>query len=208
MTNFCKEHKDLQRFPDRWTGDRCFGIIHDTYTNWRRNYKRKVFDPFRRSSTVYFEIDSKPVKSTVAQISFFWFLVVSGVSKVLMERANDISEHQASLGSEKEQATAAPATTAAPHSVAQRRRAQAADVIQIRTQRGRRMGCGLLKHPQQPTQMPGTNNSKGFRLPPAGEKSRANRSPILSIIPGENHGSKTRSVQVVDAFKNGLISRR
>lgn len=94
MTNFCKEHKDLQRFPDRWTGDRCFGIIHDTYTNWRRNYKRKVFDPFRRSSTVYFEIDSKPVKSTVAQISFFWFLVVSGVSKVLMERANDISEHQ------------------------------------------------------------------------------------------------------------------
>ena len=94
MTNYCKEHQDLQLFPKRWPGDENYGIIHDVYTNWRRNYKRKVFDPFRRSSTVYFEIDSKTIKSTVAQISFFWFLVVSGVAKTLVDRAHDVSEHQ------------------------------------------------------------------------------------------------------------------
>ena len=69
--------------------------VQETYLHWRRNFKRIIFDPFRRTEPVYFTSRcGQLVHTSVAQISFFWFLVLCGLDSVLLQEIDRITSHQ------------------------------------------------------------------------------------------------------------------
>lgn len=69
--------------------------VHQTYLAWRRNYKRKLFDPFCRTAKVYFlNKMGHVVCTTAAQINFFYFLVIDNIDGFLIKNLQEIKQHQ------------------------------------------------------------------------------------------------------------------
>jgi len=99
VTNYAKTHEVRYRLtrngnPAITDNNDISGLpvdVYNIYVQWRRNYKRNLFDPFRRANMIYFvlyvpsdkkssgETDIKNKKpqvftTTVAQLNFFVFL--------------------------------------------------------------------------------------------------------------------------------------
>lgn len=103
VTNYCKNIKNPIKMPERWPKDVRIANIHEVYLNWRRNYKRAVFDPFRRAPPVYFEREGVRVHTTAAQLNFFYFLETTGLFDYLVEHVGAIGKHHNTAMSRKKQ---------------------------------------------------------------------------------------------------------
>ena len=103
VTNYCKNVKDPVQMPERWRNDVRIANIHEVYLNWRRNYKRAVFDPFRRAPPVYFERDGVRVHTTAAQLNFFYFLETTGLFDYLVNHVAAIGKHHHAAMARKKQ---------------------------------------------------------------------------------------------------------
>lgn len=69
--------------------------VYETYLSWRRNYKRNMFDQYKREAEILF-LDPKtkrPVSTTPAQINFFWFLVSEHLLNFLYQNKEAIKNH-------------------------------------------------------------------------------------------------------------------
>ena len=77
--------------------------VYETYLRWRRNYKRKLFDQYRREAEIFFvdPVGGKPVPTTPAQINFFWFLVSEQLLAFLLENSENIKEHSKEIRKQK-----------------------------------------------------------------------------------------------------------
>ena len=97
VTNYCKTTTDFQKLPPRWTGDTHLTRMHDIYLEWRRNFKRIVFDPFCRTGGIIFENIGdgiNDVPTTVAQLNFFFFFVETGLQDYMKQNLDKIAQHQ------------------------------------------------------------------------------------------------------------------
>ena len=69
--------------------------VYETYLSWRRNYKRKIFDQYRRETLIHFKdpVTKSIVPTTPAQINFFWFLVSEQLTEFLIYNNEHIKQH-------------------------------------------------------------------------------------------------------------------
>ena len=95
VTNYCKTLSSYCCFPKRWPGDTYVAMMHEVYLDYRRNYKRVVFDPFCRTSPIEVtQTGRPPLSTTVAQLNFFCFLVQTGLLDFALQSVDTIARHQ------------------------------------------------------------------------------------------------------------------
>ena len=87
--------------------------VYETYLRWRRNYKRKLFDQYRREAEIFFvdPVGGQPVPTTPAQVNFFWFLVSEQLLAFLLENSKNIKKHSKEIRQQRkvlEDATTLP----------------------------------------------------------------------------------------------------
>ena len=95
VTNYCKT-LDVCRLQNtqRWSGDTPITRIHDIYIEWRRNFKRIVFDPFCRTGGLFFSDGDEKIPTTIAQLNFFFFLVEMNFVDFMIKNIHKIATHQ------------------------------------------------------------------------------------------------------------------
>lgn len=100
--NFSKHHRSVV-VQHKGTPRVNLVNIYETYLDWRRNYKRKLFDQYRREAKIYFldPVTGKPVPTTPAQVNFFWFLISEEILPFLLQNCSKIREHKQFISSQK-----------------------------------------------------------------------------------------------------------
>jgi hypothetical protein len=69
--------------------------VHRYYKKWLWSHKRKNFDPFRRGTRVYFDVDGVSYESTVGQLNFFYWASRYGILEYAKHHISEIEKDQA-----------------------------------------------------------------------------------------------------------------
>jgi len=65
--------------------------VHSGYESWLATFRRKLFDPFRRGSHIFFLSDNKTlVHTTIAQLNFCMWCATHGIFRALREQHTDV----------------------------------------------------------------------------------------------------------------------
>lgn len=76
-----------------------------SYEGELRKHHRLLFDPFRRGTHIFFEIDGKIHRTTVGQLTFIKWCIENGVDKYVEKNLQDIRSHMASASRNKSKET-------------------------------------------------------------------------------------------------------
>ena len=68
--------------------------VYQLYVMWRRNYKRILFDPFRRNHKLYYIYKDRVCNTTAAQVNFFFFLHEYELLKYILHNRQSIEQDQ------------------------------------------------------------------------------------------------------------------
>ena len=74
VTNFTKKHRIAYTILKSGDDDEKRVNLFNEYRSWLRNYRRRNFDPFRRRTRIYFELDGRWHETTVGQLNFVYFV--------------------------------------------------------------------------------------------------------------------------------------
>ena len=104
VTNYAKKHNIVYKY--KVEGDTLMLNVYSEYKSWLRNYRRRNFDPFRRRSRIYFEIDRVQYQTTVGQLNFIYWSDVFGVldytRRNLQEIERDMNRSLSKMRQQKE----------------------------------------------------------------------------------------------------------
>lgn len=88
VTNYAKKHNIVYKY--KVEGETLMLNVYSEYKSWLRNYRRRNFDPFRRRSRIYFEMDGVQYQTTVGQLNFIYWSDVFGVLDYTRAHLQDI----------------------------------------------------------------------------------------------------------------------
>lgn len=96
--------------------------LYNLYMRWRRNFKRPLFDVFKRSDNhcahLIFHVDAKTrtvLETTVSQVNFFMFAVDCGLIDYARRRQHDIeADHIDTVAAARRRRQASSSSTANP----------------------------------------------------------------------------------------------
>ena len=79
VTNFSKSHN--VSYTIIRNGQKEVVYLHNLYKSYLKNYRRRIFDPFRRKNPIFFfsELSEEPLSTTVGQLNFFKFALSYGI---------------------------------------------------------------------------------------------------------------------------------
>lgn len=90
LVNYAKSHKVV--YP--WVVDEKEILVNleEVYKIWLREWRRKLFDPFRRWDRIYFTFKNLDYETTVAQLNFLKFALEWGVIEFAMKNKSSIEQ--------------------------------------------------------------------------------------------------------------------
>ena len=93
-TNYSKAHPIVYTVKPP---DSCEVLIniYRSYKSWLWTFKRKNFDPFRRRTRLYFQVDDVEYQSTVGQLNFIYWASRYGVLEYARNHIDIIEKDQA-----------------------------------------------------------------------------------------------------------------
>lgn len=90
-TNYSKVH-NINYMIDL-DGNKILFNVHQSYKQWQRNYRRRLYDAFRRRNHVYFVSDGILHSTTVGQLNFVYWAVVYRVYDFLKENVQIVEDN-------------------------------------------------------------------------------------------------------------------
>jgi hypothetical protein len=85
LTNLFKEHPFSRKTA---RGD--ISIPYDCYDNTMRGFHKLNFDPFRRGTHLYYELDDRVHYTTVGQLNFLHWCQMSGIDEIIRKNEKQI----------------------------------------------------------------------------------------------------------------------
>ena len=94
VTNYAKKRPVVYKVKLPRMSEK-FINVHSEYKTWLWKYKRCHFDPFRRWTPLYFDLDGETYKTTVGQLNFMFWASRYGVIEYARNHIGDIEKDHA-----------------------------------------------------------------------------------------------------------------